>query len=145
MDPIEKIIREAQERGDFDNLPGAGKPIDLSENPWVSPDWQMAYRLLASSGYAPDVVEEDKAIRVLVRDLEQRLDRFARHWQSLSTAERREQSVSREKFLAEYLDEIRSINNRIHSYNATAPRAMNRGTLLPDTLLRTAESRLPED
>ena len=25
--PVEKAIREAQERGEFDNLPGAGKPI----------------------------------------------------------------------------------------------------------------------
>jgi hypothetical protein len=37
---VDKQIREAQERGDFDNLPGAGKPIaDLDqpydENWWV--------------------------------------------------------------------------------------------------------------
>ena len=25
--PVEKAIREAQERGEFDNLPGAGKPL----------------------------------------------------------------------------------------------------------------------
>jgi hypothetical protein len=25
--PVERAIREAQERGDFDNLPGAGKPL----------------------------------------------------------------------------------------------------------------------
>jgi len=30
--PVEKQIREAQERGDFDNLPGAGKPLDLSDS-----------------------------------------------------------------------------------------------------------------
>ncbi len=27
MSPIDKQIREAQERGEFDNLPGAGKPL----------------------------------------------------------------------------------------------------------------------
>jgi hypothetical protein len=27
---VESLIREAQERGEFDNLPGRGKPIDLS-------------------------------------------------------------------------------------------------------------------
>jgi len=26
--PVEKAIREAQERGEFDNLPGAGKPLE---------------------------------------------------------------------------------------------------------------------
>lgn len=34
---VEKQIREAQERGDFDNLPGAGKPLDLSDSD--DPDW----------------------------------------------------------------------------------------------------------
>lgn len=34
---VEKAIREAQERGDFDNLPGAGKPLDLSDS--GDPDW----------------------------------------------------------------------------------------------------------
>ena len=34
---MERQIREAQERGDFDNLPGAGKPLDLSDS--GDPDW----------------------------------------------------------------------------------------------------------
>src|SRR3954452_12704954 len=34
---VERQIREAQERGDFDNLPGAGKPLDLSDS--GDPDW----------------------------------------------------------------------------------------------------------
>ena len=37
--PVEKQIREAQERGDFDNLPGAGKPLDLSDS--GDPDWWL--------------------------------------------------------------------------------------------------------
>ncbi|MDN5797235.1 MAG: DUF1992 domain-containing protein [Intrasporangium sp.] len=35
--PVERAIREAQERGDFDNLPGAGKPLDLHDA--NDPDW----------------------------------------------------------------------------------------------------------
>lgn len=34
---VEKQIREAQERGEFDNLPGAGKPLDLRDS--GDPDW----------------------------------------------------------------------------------------------------------
>ena len=34
---VEKAIREAQQRGDFDNLPGAGKPLDLRDA--NDPDW----------------------------------------------------------------------------------------------------------
>lgn len=35
--PVDRAIREAQERGDFDNLPGAGKPLDLGD--LNDPDW----------------------------------------------------------------------------------------------------------
>jgi hypothetical protein len=35
--PVDRAIREAQERGDFDNLPGAGKPLDLGDT--NDPDW----------------------------------------------------------------------------------------------------------
>lgn len=34
---VERAIREAQDRGDFDNLPGTGKPLDLSDS--GDPDW----------------------------------------------------------------------------------------------------------
>lgn len=37
--PVERQIREAMERGDFDNLPGAGRPLNLGrpghERPWA--------------------------------------------------------------------------------------------------------------
>ncbi|MGW5524545.1 DnaJ family domain-containing protein [Gordonia sp. NPDC003950] len=36
-DRVEKTIREATERGDFDNLPGMGKPLNLSG--LDDPDW----------------------------------------------------------------------------------------------------------
>jgi hypothetical protein len=38
--PVERAIREAQERGEFDNLPGAGKPLPNLGNPdFDDPDW----------------------------------------------------------------------------------------------------------
>jgi hypothetical protein len=38
--PVDRAIREAQERGEFDNLPGAGKPLRNLGSPDVEdPDW----------------------------------------------------------------------------------------------------------
>lgn len=38
--PVERAIREAQERGEFDNLPGAGKPLRNLGNPETEdPNW----------------------------------------------------------------------------------------------------------
>ena len=36
---VEKQIREAQERGEFDNLPGAGRPLEGLDDP--DPDWWL--------------------------------------------------------------------------------------------------------
>jgi hypothetical protein len=46
--PVERAIREAQERGEFDNLPGMGKPLrSLGDPERDDPDWwvkQLAER-----------------------------------------------------------------------------------------------------
>jgi DnaJ homolog subfamily C member 28 len=59
---IDKKIREAMTRGEFDDLSGKGKPIDLSENPFDDPDWRMAHRMLRNAGFAPAWIEERKDI-----------------------------------------------------------------------------------
>lgn len=38
---IDRQIREAMERGEFDNLPGAGKPLDLDDDP----DWWIKRKI----------------------------------------------------------------------------------------------------
>jgi len=47
---VEAIIREAQERGDFDNLKGKGKPIDLSAYFETPEDVRLAYSVLKNAG-----------------------------------------------------------------------------------------------
>ncbi len=47
---VESIIKEAQERGEFDNLPGKGKPIDLSAYFDTPEDVRMAYSILKNAG-----------------------------------------------------------------------------------------------
>src|ERR1700745_3798933 len=59
---VEKQIREAMEKGEFDNLAGKGRPVDLSENPYEDPDWRTAHRLLRNAGFAPAWIEERKDI-----------------------------------------------------------------------------------
>lgn len=55
---IEKQIREAQERGEFDDLPGAGKPLRGLDDP--DPDWwvkkMMAREGLDASDALPPVM-----------------------------------------------------------------------------------------
>src|SRR5437588_580449 len=59
---IEEQIQEAVARGEFANLPGAGKPLNLDDDPYVG-DKASAYRLLKNSGHAPPEIELIKEIR----------------------------------------------------------------------------------
>jgi len=49
----ENKIREAIQDGEFDNLPGSGKPIDLDEYFKLPADLRVAYSLLKSANCVP--------------------------------------------------------------------------------------------
>ena len=70
---VEKRIREAQERGEFDDLPGAGAPLEPEDNALVPEELRAAYRLLKNSGFLPPELEIYREIR----DAEQLLQRVA--------------------------------------------------------------------
>ena len=63
----EQRIEEAQARGDFDNLPGAGRPLDLEDDTLVPEDLRVAYRILKNSGLVPPEVEARRTIAELER------------------------------------------------------------------------------
>jgi len=47
---VEEIIQAAMTRGEFDNLPGAGKPLDLDSYFAAPEDLRMARAMLKSAG-----------------------------------------------------------------------------------------------
>jgi hypothetical protein len=75
---VEQSIRDAQERGEFDNLPGAGKPLDLEENPFAG-EWQSAFRMARNAGAAPLWVQLDREIASDLSNLREMAERTARH------------------------------------------------------------------
>jgi DnaJ homologue, subfamily C, member 28, conserved domain len=62
---IEEKIKEAIEKGEFDNLPGKGKPIDLSAYFSTPEDVRLAYSVLKSAGVLPQEAELQKEIESL--------------------------------------------------------------------------------
>jgi hypothetical protein len=48
---VEDLIKKAQRDGQFDNLPGAGKPLPPDEFAHYPDDIRMAMRILKNSGY----------------------------------------------------------------------------------------------
>ncbi len=59
----EQRIREAQKKGDFDNLPGSGKPLKLDDDSRVPEDLRLAYKMLKNGGFVPPEIEVKKEIR----------------------------------------------------------------------------------
>lgn len=58
----EKRIADAIEAGEFDNLPGAGKPLALEDDSHIAPELRMACHVLKNAGYSPPELAERKEI-----------------------------------------------------------------------------------
>lgn len=70
----EGAIRSAIERGEFDNLKGKGKPLDLDEYFDTPEDIRLSYTLLKNSGYIPEEVQLLNQIEELKTQLNQEKD-----------------------------------------------------------------------
>jgi hypothetical protein len=58
----EERILEAQRRGDFDNLPGHGKPLKLEDDRHIPEDLRVAYKILKNANCLPPELELRKEI-----------------------------------------------------------------------------------
>ena len=63
----ERKIAEAIGRGELDDLPGAGRPLELDDDAHVPEDLRMAYRILKNAGFVPPEVEALNQIAELER------------------------------------------------------------------------------
>jgi hypothetical protein len=50
----EEKIKKAYKDGNFDHLPGYGKPLKLDDLSGIPEDLRMAYRMMKNAGYAPE-------------------------------------------------------------------------------------------
>jgi hypothetical protein len=59
---VDKLIVDAQERGEFDDLPGHGKPLHIAESPFAG-GLDVGFGILKNAGIAPYWVEVEKELR----------------------------------------------------------------------------------
>jgi hypothetical protein len=67
---VEDQVRRAIEAGEFDNLPGRGKPLDLRAYFETPEDLRMAYSILKSNNFVPEEVELLREIDALKKRLD---------------------------------------------------------------------------
>ncbi|MFP4671739.1 MAG: DnaJ family domain-containing protein [Desulfohalobiaceae bacterium] len=71
---IEKIaeqkIQEAMKNGEFNDLPGKGRPLHLEDDSHIPPELRLCYKILKNSGYVSPEVEDRKEIANIMDMLE---------------------------------------------------------------------------
>jgi hypothetical protein len=92
----EQKILEAIERGDFENLELAGKPLNLSDYFDAPPELRAAYHILKNAGVVPEEVELLNSIH-----------RITKHIRSELTKDEKERLTREKVLLQTRLDMIR--------------------------------------
>ena len=59
---VEERIRSAQQKGEFNNLPGAGKPLKLEEDRHIAEELRLAHKILKNADCLPPEIELKKEI-----------------------------------------------------------------------------------
>ncbi len=120
---VEQRLQEAFAKGEFANLPGKGKPLDMDEDPLADPAQWMARHILRNSGMSLPWVEErrriDEALALVTK-------RLARSWSAYAggrsgklpspAAESRWQEA-----LATFREDASALSRRIRTYNLAVP------------------------
>jgi len=106
---VERKIREAQEQGLFDQLPGAGQPLAIESNPFAG-EWALAYKLLKDAGFAPPWIE-----------LQGEIEREAAAAADEVVAARRAGAPDRERAWQRYAQRLSRLNHEIERFNALVP------------------------
>ncbi|HEY7783028.1 MAG TPA: DUF1992 domain-containing protein [Ktedonobacterales bacterium] len=147
-DYIEEQIRSAQERGEFRNLEGHGKPLQLDENPWAG-ERAMAYRLLKANNVAPPEIEAGRAVdddlaraESALATLRQRRDDLLGR-RAAFPSERRAYEILRSKTEMRYAEALRAANSKILSLNIIAPAALHRRVIDVEARLRAFHEEFP--
>jgi hypothetical protein len=81
----EAKIAEAMKRGEFDSLPGAGRPLELEDLSRLPSDMRLAYKVLRNADVLPPEVELRREIYSLGRLIDDATDedereRLRRQW-----------------------------------------------------------------
>jgi hypothetical protein len=62
---VEQRISAAAARGEFDNLPGTGEPLEFDDDALVPEEVRVANRIMKNAGFVPPAVEHLRALQDL--------------------------------------------------------------------------------
>ena len=125
-DIVTTRIEEAIRRGDFERLPGHGKPMRQEQEPFVPATKQMAYSILKNNDLTPSWIGERKEMLSAVEkwraDFRHVVSEAHSAWVAASSETRRVKiQESWARWLTRWEHEIVELNRRIGIFNLTQP------------------------
>lgn len=125
-DLVGAMIAQAVERGEFDNLEGAGKPLNLEENPLEPAELHMVHKILKDNGYAPYWIELGKEIDAFWPKFSKDVDYFKRYTEIVfsekrSSAALRHYELKKNDFYTQSRERLMEISKKILDYNLYCP------------------------
>lgn len=125
-DLVENQILKAQERGDFDNLEGYGKPLRFDENPYEPPELRMVFKILKDNDCAPYWIELGKEIDADLEKHHQEVEKFCKYAEVFFSTRRNRQALERfeKRKQSMYFEErvrLEQIHKKILDYNLMCP------------------------
>ena len=139
MNIIDEIIRDAQRKGEFSNLPGQGKPLKLDNDSQTPSHLRMAYKILKENDLAPEWIEQGRALDHLRETLLEKMRSAAREYRgALNNAlrdtqpEQQRQRVEKAWTLKQKAlrDEVARYNREVLSYNLKVPQGVTHKMVL---------------
>lgn len=124
-DMVGEMIAQVKARGEFDNLEGAGQPLNLDENPFEG-DLHMAHKILKDNGFAPYWIELGKEIDALKLKLDKEVDYFQRYTRIVFSEKRsapalRQYEQKKHDFYTQSQERLVEISKKILDYNLHCP------------------------
>jgi len=126
LNVVEQQVAEAIQQGDFENLPGQGKPLDFSDDSLVPDDQRLAYKLLKNNDLTPTWIGERSDIQTKIDHwritIQSQFVHYQARWETVKHHE--EQSVIQKLWsssLEQHQAKLQEINSDIRTLNLQQP------------------------
>jgi len=134
-DWLDKIIEEAMRKGQFDDLPGKGKPLNLDPNPHEDPEKRLAHKVLHDAGYKLPWIDERNEIEAAIKNVQTILARDYDDYRAMQSAPQARSAW--DAATANFRARVVEINKRIDVYNLNVPsQVFQRARVDADSTLR---------
>jgi len=124
-DLVGELIKQAVKRGEFDNLEGAGQPLNLEGNPFEG-DLHMAHKILKDNGFAPYWIELGKEIDAMRIKFEKEVDYFQKYTRIVFSEQRsstafQQYEEKKERFYNQSRERLVETYKKTLDYNLHCP------------------------